>query len=48
MGETFNAAFRQTNPVISVLDAISRSRPDMVPTPGYDPVKYLSGTRTMI
>jgi hypothetical protein len=45
MGETFNAAFRQTNPVISVLDAISRSRPDMVPTPGYDPVKYLSGTK---
>src|ERR1700757_5052914 len=39
------AAFRQNNPVVSVLDALSRSRPDMTPVLGYDPVKRLSGTK---
>lgn len=38
------AAFRQNNPVVSVLDAITQSRPDMTPVPGYDPVQRLSGT----
>lgn len=38
------AAFRQNNPVVSVLAAITQSRPDMTPQQGYDPVKYLSGT----
>jgi hypothetical protein len=31
---TVEAAFRQNNPVASVLDAITRSRPDMTPVPG--------------
>ena len=39
------AAFRQNNPVVSVLDAITRSRPDMTPVPGYDPVARLKGTK---
>jgi hypothetical protein len=43
-GETLGAAFRQNNPVVSVLDSITRSRPDMTPVPDYDPVKRLSGT----
>jgi hypothetical protein len=43
-GETLGAAFRQNNPIVSVLDSISQSRPDMTPVPGYDPVKRLSGT----
>jgi hypothetical protein len=45
LADTFSAAFRQLNPVVSVLDAITRSRPDMTPVPGYDPVKRLSGTK---
>lgn len=43
--DVIGAAFRQNNPVISVLDAITRSRPDMTPVPGYDPVTRLSGTK---
>jgi len=43
--ETIGAAFRQNNPVVSVLDALSRSRPDMAPVPGYNPVDRLSGTK---
>ena len=42
--ETVAAAFRLNNPVVSVLDAITRSRPDMTPVPGYDPVTHLKGT----
>ena len=38
------AAFRQNNPVVSVFDAITRSRPDMTPVPGYDAVQRLKGT----
>ena len=38
------AAFRLDNPVVSALDAITRSRPDMTPMPGYDPIKRLAGT----
>ncbi len=44
-GATFGAAFRQDNPVVSVLDALTRSRPDTTPVPGYDPVTRLSGTK---
>jgi len=43
--DVIGAAFRQSNPVISTLDAISRSRVDMAPVPGYDPVTRLSGTK---
>ena len=32
--QTIGAAFRQNNPVVSALDAITRSRPDMTPVPG--------------
>lgn len=42
--DVLGAAFRQDNPVVSVLSAITASRPDMTPDPTYDPVKYLSGT----
>jgi hypothetical protein len=42
--DVIGAAFRQNNPVVSVLDAITQSRPDMTPVPGYDPVTRLSGT----
>src|SRR6516162_4895621 len=43
--DVIGAAFKLYNPVVSVLDAISRSRPDMTPVPGYDPVTRLSGTK---
>jgi hypothetical protein len=43
--DVLGAAFRQNNPVVSVLDAITRSRGDMTPVPGYDPVTRLSGTK---
>jgi hypothetical protein len=43
--QVYGAAFRQNNPVVSVLDAITRSRPDMTPVEGYDPVKRLTGTK---
>jgi hypothetical protein len=43
--DTIGAAFRQYNPVISALDAITRSRPDMTPVPGYDPITKLKGTK---
>jgi hypothetical protein len=43
--DTITAAFRQNNPIVSVLSVLSRSRPDMTPEPGYDPVKRLSGTK---
>jgi hypothetical protein len=43
--DVLGAAFKLYNPVVSVLDAISRSRPDMTPVPGYDPVTRLSGTK---
>jgi hypothetical protein len=39
------AAFRQNNPIASVLDAITRSRPDMTPIPGYDPIARLKATK---
>lgn len=38
-GETIGAAFRLDNPVVGVLDALSRSRPDATPVPGYNPLK---------
>jgi hypothetical protein len=43
--QIFGAAFRQNNPVISALSAITQSRPDMTPVPGYNPVARLSGTK---
>jgi hypothetical protein len=43
--QIMGAAFRQNNPVVSVLDALSRSQPDMTPVPDYNPVTKLSGTK---
>jgi hypothetical protein len=43
--ETIGAAFRQNNPIASVLDAISRSREDMRPQEGYDPIPRVVGTK---
>lgn len=39
------AAFRENNPVVSVLDALSKGSADAAPIPGYNPVKRLSGTK---
>jgi hypothetical protein len=43
--QVVGAAFRQNNPVVSVLDALSKGSPDMTPVPDYNPVKRLSGTK---
>ena len=44
-GEVIGAAFRQNNPVASVLDAISRGPTVSPPVPGYDPIPRLVGTK---
>jgi hypothetical protein len=43
--ETIGAAFRQNNPIVSVVHAINQSRPDQTPIPGYDPITPLIGTK---
>ena len=44
-GETIGAAFRQYNPILWIIDAASRSRPDQTPVPSYDPIPLLVGTK---
>lgn len=43
--EVWGAAFRQNNPVVSVIDAISKSPAVAPPVPGYNPVPRLVGTK---
>jgi hypothetical protein len=43
IGQTAAAAFRQQNPVVSVIDAVS-SMPGNQPQPGYNPLDTLKGT----
>jgi hypothetical protein len=43
MADTISAAFRQYNPIVSVIDAVL-SMPGNEPTPGYNPLDTLKGT----
>lgn len=44
--ETIGAAFRQNNPVASVLSSISKGSPEFATsTPGYDPIPRVAGTK---
>lgn len=43
IGQTAAAAFRQQNPIVSVIDAVS-SMPGNQPQPGYNPLDTLKGT----
>lgn len=44
--ETVGAAFRQNNPVASVLSSISKGSPEFATsTPGYDPIPRVAGTK---